>query len=1572
MMAASRRLVDEFAQVGNDISHGLRSSLSKAFGALDGSGARQEFLRLEQAARRAADVQEDAARREVRALGQVQFAQARLNEVTAKYGADSSKALAANVGLADANARAARAQRDHAEAVAAGAAAHSQFTKAAGGSADSLSALQKIGANPIFNAAGIGSVAAMGVGLAEFGKKAGDYQQQMIRLQASAGELPQNMKAVSDGILKMAGDVGYSTSDLATGMYTVEKAGFRGADGLKVLKSAAQLAKAENADLGEVLNGLTTSMNDFNVPVGQSADIASKMNVAVGMAKTNLQEFSGSLHTVEPIAMMAHVSLDQVYGSLARLTQSGESADLAGQHLAQTLRNFSGPNTQMRDALGKIGLSASQLQTELGDPSVGLVGVLQQVSSAIRDHVGPDGKVAIDTYYQNADAVAALHTAYDALSPSSKAMADQLNNGTANFKELRQAALIDPQLKQWMSMRNTVDGLSSNLRKLQPVLEPIQQLFKEVTGGAETLDVISQLVGTPEAAEKTAAAVKQIGAATTDAKGDVLGFGETMEGLNAKMDQAKSAFGAAESEIGATFVPVLLEVAKDAKWVGDELAKHPGIAHGVVTGLEAIGSAWLAIKAINVASTILGPITSGLGTMAAAEDGAAASAGGLRGALAGIAGAAGPVTAAVVGAEQLRSSSEQSSNPWFHNLGYGLTHNPVSPYGLFNLATGRAAGGAVHGRGPAGVDSVPALLAPGEHVLTHHEVQAMGGHAGVYAFRRDLMNGLVLHRSGGGPGFDDGGPLGRLYQEAQALNGGRYVWGTTDCSGAVSLLVDAAVGGGGRMNTGNAAQWLTARGFQPGLGPAGSLQIGWYNGGPGGGHMAATLPDGTHFESGGQHGGIMLGGSAAGAESSEFTNHMYLPMQGLYPDGPAGGGGGYGGPGGMGAGFGGGAGGFGGGAGGAGFGGGYYSQDPAKVQAADDRYARAQERLAEAKEREAEVEKNPKAKESERMRARDELADAQRQLTAAERERAEAMRGTFHRGRGGSGSPFLPVPLGSNFGLGKGLPGLAEWAVGFLEDLVLGPLETEAWSAIGGAPGAGGPGAGGFGADRFGYPNVPPGTFAPGGDVGAPDMGGLPRDNIAGPASAGSAATSGDTPNSWSDPYWTKKSTGPTPPSGGSPLPGAPAPNFYKDWYTPKPDMNLSGLPVDIQTWAQQHRMVGPDGNYVGPIPVPPDRSVRAPEHVVPFGGAADGAHPGSPPMGPTYGPPSHLPPSAFTSTPAHVQPPSLPSAPHQGFDFGGAGSGGKGFAAGGLSTSFPGGPKGTDTIPAWLSPDEYVEPKSAVDRYGTGFMSDLRQGRIDPSSVRYYAPGGSTNEPSDQQAPPQPQNMMKSPGAPGAPGGPPGAPKPGQPAGPKPSGGGATSINDKGVSALTTPGADAQQPGTGQPSQPGIGFSGGLIGGLEGAATSAAAMGADMGSFGAAGGAVSSVMNVGFQELNRAAAAGAQDAGIGVEALLEALIPDAGGSSSDWSKTIPGRLLMGITGVRPAASQNTAGQTQQPFASNVSDDKFADPGGGGNTQPGSPIQILGPVNVHANNPADLHEKINMAANTVGANRPTS
>jgi resuscitation-promoting factor RpfA len=145
------------------------------------------------------------------------------------------------------------------------------------------------------------------------------------------------------------------------------------------------------------------------------------------------------------------------------------------------------------------------------------------------------------------------------------------------------------------------------------------------------------------------------------------------------------------------------------------------------------------------------------------------------------------------------------------------------------------------------------------------------------------------------PGDWDFAPAAENQPETWALPFAESFVGTpysqasrNDCSGAASQLINVALGQDPRssfMSTQTAPQWLGSRGFVMGDGPPGTLRVGWYNHGsaPNDGHMAITLPDGTHAESGGSHGAFELGGSAAGAEDSRFDHHAYLPINGVYP-----------------------------------------------------------------------------------------------------------------------------------------------------------------------------------------------------------------------------------------------------------------------------------------------------------------------------------------------------------------------------------------------------------------------------------------------------------------------------------------------------------------------------------------------------------------------------------------------------------------------------------------------------------------------------------------------------------------
>jgi hypothetical protein len=95
----------------------------------------------------------------------------------------------------------------------------------------------------------------------------------------------------------------------------------------------------------------------------------------------------------------------------------------------------------------------------------------------------------------------------------------------------------------------------------------------------------------------------------------------------------------------------------------------------------------------------------------------------------------------------------------------------------------------------------------------------------------------------------------------------------TDCSGLASLISNLATGRpafGSRFSTGNEESALLARGFQYGTAPD-ALVIGWN-----GSHTAITLPDGTPVSSGEGGSGVKVGGG--GAYQSQFTHHMFLPM----------------------------------------------------------------------------------------------------------------------------------------------------------------------------------------------------------------------------------------------------------------------------------------------------------------------------------------------------------------------------------------------------------------------------------------------------------------------------------------------------------------------------------------------------------------------------------------------------------------------------------------------------------------------------------------------------------------------
>ena len=146
----------------------------------------------------------------------------------------------------------------------------------------------------------------------------------------------------------------------------------------------------------------------------------------------------------------------------------------------------------------------------------------------------------------------------------------------------------------------------------------------------------------------------------------------------------------------------------------------------------------------------------------------------------------------------------------------------------------------------------------------------------------------LINREGQVQQFADGAllPGSAVKKKLKFMDGTPYVFGGwspagVDCSGAVSLAVNVSEGlkpFDSRTATGTEAAWLTAKGYRRGRGHQGDYRVAFLNGGPGGGHTAMQLDDGTFIESGGNTGGgFTIGRSAGPLTGRGFTDWFYKP-----------------------------------------------------------------------------------------------------------------------------------------------------------------------------------------------------------------------------------------------------------------------------------------------------------------------------------------------------------------------------------------------------------------------------------------------------------------------------------------------------------------------------------------------------------------------------------------------------------------------------------------------------------------------------------------------------------------------
>lgn len=253
---------------------------------------------------------------------------------------------------------------------------------------------------------------------------AGDFQASVTRLVTSANESSSATDQIKEGLMNMATQVGFTANEMAKAMYPIESAGYHAADGLTVMKAAAEGAKDEGADLTHVADAVTTVMQDYNLKASDAANITSQMVQAISFGKTNFDAFSKSLATVLPIASAVHLSFADVATVEAAMTAHGTTAQRAAQDVAAAIKSLIAPTTQMTKEFTQLGITSDEVQQHLSDQ--GLAGTLEWLRQTAEKGAAAIGQTVPEAMKKLIGTSPGLQAALETTSDGSNTLAESI------------------------------------------------------------------------------------------------------------------------------------------------------------------------------------------------------------------------------------------------------------------------------------------------------------------------------------------------------------------------------------------------------------------------------------------------------------------------------------------------------------------------------------------------------------------------------------------------------------------------------------------------------------------------------------------------------------------------------------------------------------------------------------------------------------------------------------------------------------------------------------------------------------------------------------------------------------------------------------------------------------------------------------------------------------------------------------------------------------------------------------------------------------------------------------------
>lgn len=224
----------------------------------------------------------------------------------------------------------------------------------------------------------VAAVAAASAFAANGVKNAIEYEQSLAKLSTIANDLP--MDETAQKILKVSNTMHVAATDITESTYSAISSGIEATKAVDFVTTATKAAKAGFAETGVAIDGLTNIMNAYGMSADNAMKIADQMLVTQNLGKATFTDMAKGMGQVAPLAASLNVKTEELFASIAALTNAGIQTPQAITGIKAALSNIMKPTTQASKLAEQLGLdfSAAGLQSK------GWVGFLEDVKNATK------------------------------------------------------------------------------------------------------------------------------------------------------------------------------------------------------------------------------------------------------------------------------------------------------------------------------------------------------------------------------------------------------------------------------------------------------------------------------------------------------------------------------------------------------------------------------------------------------------------------------------------------------------------------------------------------------------------------------------------------------------------------------------------------------------------------------------------------------------------------------------------------------------------------------------------------------------------------------------------------------------------------------------------------------------------------------------------------------------------------------------------------------------------------------------------------------------------------------------